>query len=254
MSSKKNNFGQAMYEMFGVGKDQNAQPAGEPEQEQEQEEPRPEESRDLPDEPMDFRGTPEPEAFGGEPSDFPEELAGEPSLLEEEPAGMGAFLHEVDTAGMDAFRHVVDTAVPVHTYQGTYLAAGSMMQGTLTARGDVEIAGDFEGEIVAKGKVTLHSNISSKISATGLALVSCALTGDSEVSGDVNVDEQSIITGNVKAENLVCSGKIIGDLDIQDNLVLGEFAHVNGSIKVDTMSIARGAKITGKIEMRNLKT
>jgi len=243
MSSKKNNFGQAMYEMFGVGKDQSAQPAGEPERE----EPGPEEVQDLQGEPMDFRATPEPGVFGEEPPDFPEEapeapeeFAGRLSPLGEEPAGMGAFRQ-------------VDTAVPVHTYQGTYLAAGTMMQGTLTARGDVEIAGDFEGEIVAKGKVTLHSNITSKITATGLALVSCALTGNSEVSGDVNVDEQSTIIGNVKAENLVCSGKITGDLDIQDNLVLGEFAHVNGNIKVDTMSIARGAKITGKIEMRNLK-
>ncbi len=240
MSNMKNNFGQAMYEMFGVGKDQGAQPAEGPEEER----PRPEQPQDLQGEPMDFRGTPEaetqPDLPEKAPEAFPDGLYPLEDAAREEPAGI------------EGFRQV-ETAVPVYTYQGTYLAAGTMMQGTLTTRGDVEIAGDFEGEIVAKGKVTLHSNITSRITATGLALVGCVLTGDSEVSGDVNVDEQSTITGNVKAENLVCSGKITGDLDIQDNLVLGEFAHVSGNIKVDTMSIARGAKITGKIEMRNLK-
>jgi len=199
-TEKRNNLGRAMYDMFGVGKDESG-------------------SRPAP-------------AAGADASDFFAQPAGGAGPIEE-------------------FR--VEKAVPVRSYQGTYLAAGTMMQGTLTARGDVEIAGDFEGEIVAKGRVTLHSNITSKITATGLSLVSCALTGDAEVSGDVRVDEQSTITGNVKAENLICSGKITGDLDIQDNLVLDEFAQVDGNIKVDTMSMASGAKITGSIEMRNLQ-
>ncbi len=206
-TDKRNNFGQAMYDMFGVGKE---------------------------------TGGSHPAADGADASDF---------FLQ--PAGGAGAIGESEGGSFEDFR--VEKAVPVRSYQGTYLAAGTMMQGTLTARGDVEIAGDFEGEIIAKGKVTLHSNITSRITATGLSLVSCVLTGNAEVSGDVNVDEQSTITGNVKAENLVCSGKITGDLDIQDNLVLDEQAQVDGNIKVDTMSMASGAKITGSIEMRNLK-
>ncbi len=204
--SMRNNFGQAMYDMFGVGR------------------------------------TPQ----GEEPETESEDLSPQPSAPAEDFAA--------PDAAPDSFQDLrVEKAVPVHTYEGTYLAAGTMMQGTLTARGDVEIAGDFEGEIIAKGKITLHSNINSKITAMGLCLVGCALTGDVEVSGDVTIDEQSIITGNIKAENMICSGKVKGDLDIQDNLVLDEFAQVDGNIKVDTMSMSRGAKITGSIEMHKIK-
>ncbi len=206
----KNNFGRAMHDMFGVGKDTVEEPPVGAEAAGEE--------------------TPSPAMDDFYPA------RGEVPVLD----------------ALDDFR-VEQQAVPVHTRQGTYLAAGTMMQGTLTARGDVEIAGDFEGEIVAKGKVTLHSNISSKITAMGLTLVGCVLTGDAEVSGDVSVDGQSTITGNVRAENLFCSGKIKGDLDVQDNLVLEEQAQIDGNIKADTMSVARGAKITGSVEMRNMK-
>lgn len=207
----KNNFGRAMHDMFGVGKDSVEEP-------------------------------PAVAEAGGEETPSP-------AMDDFYPVrGEAPILDALD----DDFR-VEQQAVSVHTRQGTYLAAGTMMQGTLTARGDVEIAGDFEGEIVAKGKVTLHSNISSKITAMGLTLVGCVLTGDAEVSGDVSVDGQSIITGNVRAENLFCSGKIKGDLDVQDNLVLEEQAQIDGNIKADTMSVARGAKITGSVEMRNMK-
>ncbi len=206
----KNNFGRAMHDMFGVGKDLVEEPPA-----------------------------------GAEASS---EETPSPSMEEYFPARGEAPVLDA----LDDFR-VEQQAVSVHTSQGTYLAAGTMMQGTLTARGDVEIAGDFEGEIVAKGKVTLHSNINSKITAMGLTLVGCTLTGDAEVSGDVSVDGQSMITGNVRAENLFCSGKIKGDLDVQDNLVLDEQAQIDGNIKADTMSVARGAKITGSVEMRNMK-
>jgi len=195
-TDQRNNFGQAIYDMFGVGGD-----AGLP-------------------------------ASGADPS----------GLLPR-PAG--------GTGPVEEFR--VEKAVPVHTYQGTYLAAGTVTRGTITARGGVEVAGDFEGEIAAKGKVALHSNITSKITAAGLVLTACTLTGDVEISGGVNVDAQSSITGNVRAESMVCAGRIQGDLDIQDDLVLDGQAQVDGNIKVGTISMVPGAKVNGTVEMRGLK-
>ncbi len=216
--SMKNNFGRAMYDVFGVGKD----PA-------EDEEVSASEEFDAGEQPQSAAPAEEPsQMFSVRGGGVPEQ---------EQP------IRDLR----------VEKAVEVHTYEGTYLAAGTIMQGTLTARGDVEIAGDFEGEIIAKGTVTLHSSISSKITAMGLALVGCTLTGDVEVSGTVTLDDQSMITGNIKAESMTCSGKVKGDLDIQDSLVLDGYAQIDGNIKVDTMTMARGAKIAGSIEMHNLR-
>lgn len=205
--SKKDNFGQAMYDIFGVGKD------GSKEQE---------------DEVVVNDETPAEEA-GQEVS----------------------FSVEENREKVVDMR--VEKAVPITSYDSTYLASGTMMKGTLSTKGDVEIAGDFEGEIISKGKVTLHSNVNSKVTAAGLVLLGCNLVGNVEITGDIIMDAQSYIEGDVRADNMTCSGKVKGDLDIQDNLTLDEFAQIDGNIKVDTLSVDRGAKISGGIEMRSLK-
>lgn len=232
--SKKNNFGRAIYDIFGVGKDDSEDELG------------------GETESSDFFPVREGASDFVPPAAPPREA--QPPRREAAPPPSPAEPPASDWTSMpmlDDYR--VERAIPVHNYEGTYLAAGTMFRGTLTARGDVEIAGDFEGEIIAKGKITLHSDITSKITALGLAMIGSNLEGDVEVSGDVSMNDQSSILGNVRAENMVCSGKVKGDLDIQDNLVLDGTAEVDGSIKADTMSVARGAKITGSVEMHNIR-
>lgn len=233
--SKKNNFGRAIYDIFGVGKDDSADELG----------GEAESSDFFPvrEGASDFVPPVTPPREAQPPG---REAAPPPPPPADPPASDWTSMPVVDD-------YRVERAIPVHSYEGTYLAAGTMFRGTLTARGDVEIAGDFEGEIIAKGKITLHSDITSKITALGLALLGSNLEGDVEVSGDVSMNDQSSILGNVRAENMVCSGKVKGDLDIQDNLVLDGTAEVDGSIRADTMSVARGAKITGSVEMHNMK-
>lgn len=204
--SKKDNFGQAMYDIFGVGKD------GSKEQE-----------NDI--------------VMKDESSEEAEQQVTFPVEESQEKV--------VDMR--------VEKAVPITSYDSTYLASGTMMKGTLSTKGDVEIAGDFEGEIISKGKVTLHSSVNSKVTAAGLVLLGCNLVGNVEITGDIIMDAQSYIEGDVRADNMTCSGKVKGDLDIQDNLTLDEFAQIDGNIKVDTLSVDRGAKISGGIEMRSLK-
>ncbi len=147
----------------------------------------------------------------------------------------------------------IEPLTPSRSFDGTYLAAGTTFRGTLSTRGDVEIAGDFEGEIDARGKVTLRANVTSKISAARLVLEGCCLEGDVEVNGSVEVDEHSVIRGNIRAENMTCAGKVQGDLDIQDDLVLKGSAAIDGNIRADTISVSKGAKITGTVEMHSMR-
>ena len=199
--TKKENFGQAMHEMFGVGKEPNAASSS---------------------------------------SNTPAEIVPMDQIKE-------------DGKGKNFADFTVGTSISTKSYGATYLAEGTMMKGTLQTKGDVEIAGEFEGDIISKGKVVIHSNITSNITAVGLLLVDCNLRGNVKVSGDVTLNENSTIQGNIHAENMACSGRIVGDLDIQGNLSLDACAQIDGNIKVDTLSVSRGAKISGTIEMRSMK-
>ena len=133
----------------------------------------------------------------------------------------------------------------------TYLAPGSFMEGKLQTDGNVEIAGNFSGDIIAKGTVVLHKAMQGNITAESLQLKGSKLTGNIVANGTVTLDEAASVTGNITAGELVCSGKVKGDLDIKGNLALNEKALVEGNIVTRTMTMSRGAVVAGGIKMNS---
>ena len=140
-------------------------------------------------------------------------------------------------------------ATPVRRENCTYFAEGTSMEGTLRSDSDVEIVGDFKGEIASDGKVTIHANTQSSIAAAELVLIDCVLTGDAMISGDVSINEHSSVTGNIRATNIVCSGIIKGNLNVTGNIALTENAQIIGDIRTGTLAMSRGARVSGKIDM-----
>ncbi len=134
--------------------------------------------------------------------------------------------------------------------EATFFAPGTSIEGTLRAKGDVVIAGDFKGDIFSEGKVTLRASTSSNVKAASLAVADCTVTGDIQVTGDVELIAQSVINGNVHATNVSCSGRVNGDLFVKGHLSLNESAQVRGNIKAQTLSIAKGALVSGNVEMK----
>jgi len=141
---------------------------------------------------------------------------------------------------------------PMPTATASYIAPGTVMEGTLRATGDVEIAGEFKGDITTDGTVILHSNIEGNLTVSSLNLSGCSLKGDVVANGLVFISVDSKVTGNITAKELQCSGKITGDVKVAENTVLEGTAQVNGNITTGTLAVARGAIIKGGIEMNGV--
>ena len=112
-------------------------------------------------------------------------------------------------------------AAPYSLVPATFLAPGTSLEGTLKSKGDVEIAGSFSGEIEADGNVTLRA--------------------------DATISENSEVTGNMSADELLCSGTITGDITVKCGLALEHTARIYGNISAATISMARGAIIKGTV-------
>lgn len=196
--AKKDNFGAAMFDMFGVG-GKSEEPANKPEEKH-----------------VEFT---EPEVKA--PERKPEPVA---------------------------------AAAPVAmkpNYGKSVVATGTTFEGNITAHGDIEISGELKGNIYSEGKVTIMSKINGNIKAATVAIFGCEVGGDIQATGTVEMDAASAITGNISANNIICAGSVTGDLDIKDNLALSDTAVINGNIKMASMSVAKGARITGKLEMQD---
>ncbi len=194
--SKKDNFNQAMFDMFGVGK--------------------------------------------------------EP--VQESVQGTESTAAALDTEALERnvvqFRPSDGPELKVLSLPVTYLAPGTRMEGILRSEGSVEIDGEFKGDILAEGNVTLRTDVTGNITARNLKIEGCCLTGDARVSDQVHLNSESSVNGNVTAGMLTSGGTIIGDLDVQHNMALEQGAKVVGNVTTGTMSIARGAIIRGNVETR----
>lgn len=131
----------------------------------------------------------------------------------------------------------------------TYFAPGTVFEGTLRTSGDVEIDGEVVGEIVADGKVSIHRMGDVSISARDFELLGAAFKGDVTVEGEVIVDEQSTVHGNIRSSRLNCRGKIEGNLNVSESVTIAERAQVIGDVNTPSMDIARGAVVRGEIRM-----
>ena len=140
-------------------------------------------------------------------------------------------------------------AAPYSLVPSTYLAPGTTLQGTLKSKGDVEIAGNFSGEIESEGSVTLRADATCSIAATNLNIASCCLDGDCNISGSATISENSEVSGNITADELHCSGTITGDITVKNGLALEHTARIYGNIAAGTISMVRGAVIKGSISM-----
>ena len=206
--AKNDGFGKAMFDMFGVGKEEEKKgaPAKEPE-------------------------------VKVMKADIPQPMKKEETVS-----------RPVNTVTAQPVKPVpVQPVTP--RYEKTYVAAGTVFEGTIATKGDIDIAGDVKGTIVADGGVLLSSKLLGNVTAKSVTVNNCEVTGDIVASGDVLISEKGLVNGNIKANNIACAGKVIGDLNITEAMVLEHNAVINGNIKMGAMQVARGAKIIGNIQM-----
>lgn len=106
---------------------------------------------------------------------------------------------------------------------GTY-AAGE----TVIAQG-VRVEGEFSSE----GNVTIEGEVSGTV----------------RTAKDLRVGPAARIQADVAAENAVVAGIIHGNVTVTGRLELLESSQVVGDIGAGTLSVAAGAKLSGRISM-----
>ena len=218
---KKNNFNQAMFDMFGVGSNDDDMPELE---------------KDLV---------------------TPDQLFDEPEIpdisVAEKEVEVPVTEYVAPAAPVAPVAPAAPAAPAFVLTPATYLAPGTELEGHFKSKGDVEIAGKFTGDIESEGDVTLRTNMEGTITAASLTIIDGALIGNCHVSNRVQINAGSRIEGDIVAGDLFCSGAVKGNCEIENNSSFDSTAVVEGDIVTGTMSMERGAAISGKLVMRGLK-
>jgi len=102
------------------------------------------------------------------------------------------------------------------------LSNGLKFEGKLTSEGNVRIDGDFTGDIIINGNLTL---------------------------GD-----KSIVKGNIKATNITISGKVDGIVEASEKMVLESTSRLIGDLTARILVVNEGSIFDGKSKMNSNNT
>ena len=138
---------------------------------------------------------------------------------------------------------------PAPRHQTTILAEGSTFEGTLHAKGDVDLACTFCGDILSEGKVTMRTSLVGNVTGNSVELVDCKVQGNIQVATLLKISSRSVVTGDIKTQDLLCSGEIAGNIEARGHVILSSSARLKGDLTAATLTIEQGAVIEGNLKV-----
>ena len=121
---------------------------------------------------------------------------------------------------------------------------------TIKTTSDIEIIGSYNGDIIAGGRVTLHGSHIGNISAQTIELLDCTINGDVSIEQKLIIGANAAINGSVYAGELDCAGTVNGDAAVNGRVSLRNTADIRGNVRAVSMNMEEGAQIKGGFEIR----
>lgn len=97
--------------------------------------------------------------------------------------------------------------------------------------------------------------IDGKLKSTGNVRIDGMVNGDVVVGGNLTIGETSEINGEILAENVTLSGRVIGSIKAIEKIVLEAKSFLKGDLIAKILVVEPGARFDGKCTMsQNGKT
>ncbi|WP_294346023.1 polymer-forming cytoskeletal protein [Prosthecochloris sp.] len=100
----------------------------------------------------------------------------------------------------------------------TLLMEGTSVQGELAADGDIRVDGNVSGQVTCRSTLIIGS--------------------------------EGVVEGEISAENMRVAGKFSGNAEISGELRLEATAAIDGDLRVTALDVEDGAKLNGRVFMK----
>ena len=103
---------------------------------------------------------------------------------------------------------------------------------------------DNQESLIASGLT-----IDGKIKGTGHIRIAGRFKGDVQVEGDLTIEPEGHIGGEIKADNIVVRGEVNGNINASSKVELMDSALLVGDLKATSLTVSAGSRICGKVEV-----
>ncbi len=147
-------------------------------------------------------------------------------------------------------------AMPVQTVMDSesesVIADDMIITGDIITKSSVSIRGGIDGNVTAVKSVTVIGGVNGDVNAGEDVSVrnngteeSTEVNGNITAKGSVYVDSNCVILGNIKAEDAVIEGSVLGSVDVRNKITVCSSARIKGDITSREIQVETGALIAG---------
>lgn len=129
--------------------------------------------------------------------------------------------------------------------QTSVIPRGTVITGNIQMTGKLEMYGQVIGDINASDRVDICGNVNGSVNADTIHAKDSFIVGKIICAKDAVIHENTVLLGDVSAENLVVEGAIQGNLDVKGCVKVGAKAIMESDIKAKSIEVSNGASIVG---------
>lgn len=90
--------------------------------------------------------------------------------------------------------------------------------------------------------------IEGKIEGSGHVRIAGRFKGDVDVRGDLTIEHGAHVTGSVRADKVVISGELVGNIEAASHVELMQSGSLTGDLKAATLTVAAGSRMRGQAD------
>lgn len=131
------------------------------------------------------------------------------------------------------------------TEETTIISRNTIIDGNVRSFANINIEGSIKGDV----QITKNANISGKVvgdlECNNATMLGSSMQGNISSKGQVKLDKDSLILGDIAAQYLDLNGKIKGNVEIGGKAEFKTDAVILGNINAATITVLDGATIQG---------
>lgn len=127
----------------------------------------------------------------------------------------------------------------------TVITKGTIIEGSITSDGSLEIMGTIHGDIDCLGKLSIIGEVTGNAMASEVYVNTKRLEGSINSEGSVKISDGTVVIGDITASSGVIAGAVKGEIDINGPIVVDSKAIIKGNINAKSVQINNGAVIDG---------
>lgn len=131
------------------------------------------------------------------------------------------------------------------TEETTIISRNTIIDGNIRSFANITIEGSVKGDVQITKNASVSGKIVGDLACNNATMTGSSMQGNVVSKGQVKLDRDSLILGDITAQYLDMNGKIKGNVDIGGKAEFKSDAIIFGNINASTITVLDGATIQG---------